>query len=109
MNGEEVLKLIDAGFTADEIRKMSETKEEPSKDTDEPAPKGEESGEENTPPTGSVSTDINTDFMDSIKKSVEDISKQVKALQDNNIKKAEEKKSEHLSAADVVTSFMENL
>lgn len=106
MNGEEVLKLIDAGFTADEIRKMSETKEEPSKDTDEPAPKGEESGEENTT---TVTPDINTDFMDSIKKSVEDISKQVKALQESNIKKAEEKKSEHLSAADVVTSFMENL
>ena len=109
LNGEEVLKLIDAGFTADEIRKMSETKE-PSKSTDEPAPKGEESGEENTTPTGAISPDpINTDFMDSIKKTMDDINNKVKALQDANIKKAEEKKTEHLSAADVVTSFMENL
>lgn len=101
MNGEEVLKLIDAGFTADEIRKMSDgqTVNEPSTGTD--------SGE--TPPTTEIDTKSSDNFMDEIRKSVEDISNKVKALQDANIKQAEEKKTEHISAADVVTSFMENL
>ena len=104
MNGEEVLKLIDAGFTADEIRKMSEVKEPPKDEPKDEPPKDEPKEE-----PSKVVNDINTDFMDSIKKTVDEINTKVKALQDANIKRAEEKKTEHLSAADVVTSFMENL
>lgn len=104
MNGEEVLKLIDAGFTADEIRKMSETKTDP-----EPAPESGEQNKTDSPHESEVDTgNIASEFMDSIKKSIEDISTQVKALQEANIKNAVETKTDTMSAADVVKSFMEN-
>ena len=102
MNGDEVLKLIEAGFTAEEIRKMDTAKA-----TDEPAP---ESKTDETKPVeeGKVEPDINTDFMDSIKKSIDDLTTKVKAIQEDNLKNAKIEPTKDLTAADVVKSFIEN-
>lgn len=108
MTSDEVLKLIDAGFTADEIRKMSSPVGAPP--DEETAPVEQTPLVEETKETTPIEkSDINTDFMDSIKKTVEEINTKVKALQDANVKTARESEDKHLSAADVVTSFMENL
>lgn len=114
MTSDEVLKLIDAGFTADEIRKMDAPVGAPPVEKTEQTPPVEQTEQteqtkqtEQTPPV--EKSDINTDFMDSIKKTVEEINTKVKALQDANVKTARESEEKHLSAADVVTSFMENL
>ena len=98
MKGDEVLKLIDAGFTAEEIRKM-----ETAKATDEPAPEQEPN---ETQPVEEA--EINTDFMDSIKKSIDDLTTKVNAIQENNVKNAKTEPTKDLTAADVVKSFIEN-
>lgn len=105
MTSDEVLKLIDAGFTADEIRKMDAPVGAPP--VEETKPVEETTPVEETKPV--EKSDINTDFMDSIKKTVDEINAKVKAIQDSNVKNAKESEEKHLSAADVVTSFMENL
>lgn len=100
MNGEEALKLIDAGFTAEEIRKMSET-------GDKPDNKDEVESETDKEHESEVTKDINTDFMDSIRKSVDDLAKSVKALQDKAVKETASEGKKGLSAAEVVQSFLE--
>lgn len=96
MNGEEVLKLIEAGFTAEEIRKMqTETAEPPAEPSEPPTEVHEES-------------DINTDFMDAIKKEMTDLKNTVKAIQENNVKTTKQESKRDLTAADVVKSFIEN-
>ena len=101
MNGDEVLKLIEAGFTAEEIRKMQT---EP-----EPENKEKESGASGLEHESEVKTgDINTDFMDAIKKEMTELKDTVKAIQENNVKTAKQESKRDLTAADVVKSFIEN-
>ena len=104
MNGEEILKLIDAGFSADEIRKMqTETSGESSNER--------QTQEEQT--TGEVKPetdkDINTDFMDSITKAVSDLTDKVKAIQESNVKGAREPERRDLSTDEVIKSFIESM
>ena len=104
MNGEEILKLIDAGFSADEIRKMqTETSGESSNER--------QTQEEQT--TGEVKPetdkDINTDFMDSITKAVSDLTDKVKAIQESNVKGAREPERKDLSTDEVIKSFIESM
>lgn len=104
MNGEEILKLIDAGFSADEIRKMqTETSGESSNE--------EQTQEEQT--TGEVKPEsdkvINTDFMDSITKAVSDLTDKVKAIQESNVKGAREPERKDLSTDEVIKSFIESM
>ena len=106
MNGEEILKLIDAGFTADEVRKMqTETSEPPA--TSEP--QGAEETKSEVKPEADKGKDINTDFMDSITKAVSDLTDKVKAIQENNVKTAKQEPTKDLSAEDVIKSFVESM
>lgn len=102
MKGDEVLKLIEAGFTAEEIRKMDSATT-----TDEPTPEPK-TNETKPVEEGKVEPDINTDFMDSIKKSIDDLTTKVNAIQENNVKTAVKEPTKDLTAADVVKSFIEN-
>lgn len=105
MNGEEILKLIDAGFTANEIREM-QTANVSEDDKKEPSASGQEhEGEiklEND-------KDINTDFMDSITKAVSDLTDKVKAIQESNVKGAREPEHKDLSTDEVIKSFIESM
>lgn len=105
MNGEEILKLIDAGFTADEVRKMqTETSEPPV--TNEPQ-EAEQTTSEVTP--AGDNKDINTDFMDSITKAVSDLTDKVKAIQEHNVKSAVTPERKDLTTDEVIKSFIESM
>ena len=105
MNGEEILKLIDAGFTADEVRKMqTETSEPPA--TSEPQG-AEETTSEVKPEADNK--DINTDFMDSITKAVSDLTDKVKAIQEHNVKNAVTPERKDLTTDEVIKSFIESM
>lgn len=105
MNGEEVLKLIEAGFTAEEVRKMqTETADAPATSEPETAEKGTSEVTADDKPK-----DINTDFMDSITKAVSDLTDKVKAIQENNIKNTTQEAKKELSAEDVIKSFVESM
>lgn len=105
MNGEEILKLIDAGFSADEIRKMQTTNVSED-DKKEPSASGQEHEGEVKPETDK---DINTDFMDSITKAVSDLTDKVKAIQESNVKGAREPERKDLSTDEVIKSFIESM
>ena len=105
MNGEEILKLIDAGFTADEVRKMqTETSEPPA--TSEPQ-EAEQTTSEVTPEVDNK--DINTDFMDSITKAVSELTDKVKAIQEHNVKSAVTPERKDLTIDEVIKSFIESM
>ena len=105
MNGEEILKLIDAGFTADEVRKMqTETSEPPA--TSEP--QGAEETKSEVKPEAD-NKDINTDFMDSITKAVSDLTDKVKAIQEHNVKSAVTPERKDLTTDEVIKSFIESM
>ena len=105
MNGEEILKLIDAGFTANEIREM-QTANVSEDDKKEPSASGQEHEGEIKPENDK---DINTDFMDSITKAVSDLTDKVKAIQENNLKGAREPERKDLSTDEVIKSFIESM
>ena len=107
MNGEEVLKLIDAGFSAEEIRKMQTS--EPPSDEQKDAPEADKVHEVKIDPEADKGKDINTDFMDSITKAVSDLTDKVKAIQENNVKTAKQEPTKDLSAEDVIKSFVESM
>ena len=106
MNGEEVLKLIDAGFTAEEVRKMQ------TETTDNPTNEGEtkeKSTQGEVKPEAEEQKDINTDFMDSITKAVSDLTDKVKAIQEHNVKSAVTPERKELSTDEVIKSFIESM
>lgn len=105
MNGEEILKLIDAGFTANEIREM-QTANVSEDDKKEPSASGQEHEGEIKPENDK---DINTDFMDSITKAVSDLTDKVKAIQESNVKGAREPERKDLSTDEVIKSFIESM
>ena len=89
MTSDEALKLIDAGFTAEEIRNMQNGT--PDKG-DAPA------GAENETDNANVSQGGEVDQTNALAESVKALNDTVKAMQDANLKKA----STELNAADTV-------
>lgn len=81
---EEVLKLIDAGFSADEIRAMQTNKEEPKTDAST-------SKDESAAPKTEVKTEVKAEEPDNVKElgdAVKTLNDTVKAIQEANIKNA---------------------
>lgn len=81
MNYEETLKLIDAGFTAEEIRKMAEEKPE-----DVPGAKDDAEGE-NKEPGAEVKTEPSAEI-NSLTEQIAKLNDTVTKLQEANIKNA---------------------
>lgn len=102
MNAEEVLKLIDAGFSADEIRGMQQATPEPEKKEPENEP-GAASDKQVPEPAPSPE----------VTKLTEEISKltdQIKTIQDANIKNANSGSSNVGDPVqDVIDSFLKEL
>lgn len=82
MNQEEVLKLIDAGFTADEIRAM---KSEPA--GGEPKPDSKEGEPNETPDAGSKAPEVSADIQN-LTEQISKLNDTVVKLQEANIKNA---------------------
>ena len=82
MNGDEVLRLIDAGFTADEIRAMGKGSEE----KDPPAGDDKKDPEKGTPDKGDEVEKKSE--VDALTAEVSKLTETVKAMQEQNIKKA---------------------
>ena len=86
MTGDQVLKLLESGFTAEEIRKMQEPAPEPPKDPQpEPEPEPEPERQQETAPEPQKDpepseTDKRLDALET------SISKLVKTLQESNLK-----------------------
>lgn len=99
MNGEEVLKLIDAGFTADEIRGMAKKTEEPETGSGEEQVQG--TGAEQSP-EGSVHAGEIAEaksIIEDLTGEVTKLTETVRAIQEANIKNA---RSGSASAGDPV-------
>ena len=107
MNGEEVLKLIEAGFTAEEVRKMQTETAEPPANASEP--QTAEVHETSDVKPEDKAKDINTDFMDSITKAVSELTDKVKAIQEHNVQTTTQEAKKDLSAEDVIKSFVESM
>ena len=83
MKGEEVLKLIDAGFSAEEIRAMSSDKEDPPADTS--TPKDESVASETKVTETATET---PEAFKALNDTVKTLNDTVKALQEKNVKNA---------------------
>lgn len=113
MTNEEALELTKKGFTAEEIRALgwkAETEPEPN---NEGSNGGDQSNNESKVETEKA-PEINTDFMDAIKKmseTVDGLTKTVKALQENNQKTATIPDNDNVpkSADEVIKGFIENM
>ena len=98
MNQEEVLKLIDAGFTADEIRAM---KAEPA--GEEPKPDSKEGEPNPTPDAGSKAPEVSSEIQN-LTEQISKLNETVVKLQEANIKNA---RSGSAKAADPVNEQIE--
>ncbi len=105
MENAQILKLVEAGFTADEIRKM---------DTETGADQGKTDPEQKTTetPTGIPSGEItdNSEVVTQLTNTVAELSKTVKELQAGNIDKAKgSAPSTGDKIKDVMDSFIKEL
>lgn len=87
MDNAQILKLVEAGFTAEEIRKMvSETGGD--QGTPDPEPNADENKPQIQPQGDKVSPDQNNEILTQLTNTVSELSKTVKELQTNNINNA---------------------
>lgn len=108
MDNEHILKLVEAGFTAEEIRKMEASGTEESKGQSAP----DEQGASNTEHAGEVGKEldvINPNVME-LTQTVKDLTATVKELQAANVDKAKtDKPSVNDTIQDTIKSFMDTL
>lgn len=116
MTNEEVLQLVNAGFTADEIRGMGLTNPQ-----NEPKVKEPEGGNGNDPDSQPGTDDkpsngaaLPSEVSETIKgltETVNSLTQTVKALQENNQKTAKKSKNDNApkSADEVIKGFIENM
>ena len=105
MTNENILKLVNAGYTKEEISAM----ETPNEGTDEAARKetqdAEQKGAESAEDFGAVNDKIFNDLL----KSVNDLKDTVAQMQKNNIKDAKGGKADNKTISDVMQSFVDKL
>lgn len=85
MDSEKIFKLIDAGFTAEEIRKM----EEPAGEQTEEAPTGTAATKEQSPADPPHESAVGSEVFEQLSKTVADLTKTVQDMQKSNIDKAQ--------------------
>lgn len=86
MTGDQVLKLLESGFTAEEIRKMQEPAPEPQPDPQpEPEPEPEPERQQEPAPEQQPEPSETEKRLGALETSIE---KLVKTLQESNLKKA---------------------
>ena len=113
MTNDEAMKLVNAGFTADEIRAFGWT---PEPKNEEPKDNGEK---DNDPDDKLGDPEAGTrelpkallEQMDAMSKSIDTLNNTVKAMQENNQKTAKKSKNDNApkSADEVIKGFIENM
>ena len=107
MNVEEILKLIEAGFTAAEIRAMNaKAPEDKPKDSPEDKPKN---SPEDKPKDNPEDKPLDNSALSALNNTVESLNNTVKALQEANIKNASRDSDGRESRAKTIQSFLESL
>lgn len=107
MDNAQILKLVDAGFSADEIRKM-ETETGADQGKTDPEPKAPET--QTKVPSGEVTPPDNNEVLTQLTNTVAELSKTVKELQAGNIDKAKgSAPSTGDKIKDVMDSFIKEL
>ena len=105
MDFETMLKLVNAGFTKDDIMKLSEPTK-PTEPTTPAKPTEPTKPAEPTEPTKPAEpTEPTNDVMAQLTAQVTDLAKIVKDMQDNNIKSAKMDTPKETTALDAVKSF----
>ena len=115
MNVEEILKLIEAGFTAAEIRAMNaKAPEDKPKDSPEDKPKDSpedkpKNSPEDKPKDNPEDKPLDNSALSALNNTVESLNNTVKALQEANIKNASRDSDGRESRAKTIQSFLESL
>jgi len=104
MTPEQILKLIEAGYTKADIEKMV-TSHEPEPTPENPKP---EEGVKD-PAVEPQVPDTNTETMTELLKSVQGLTETVKGLQEQNIKNAQQPPEDHKGFSDLVADFTKNM
>lgn len=118
MTNEEVLQLVNAGFTADEIRGMGLTKPSPYNEPN--VGEGEngngddqinQPGTEDKPSSGAALPIEVSETIKGLTETVNNLTQTVKAMQENNQKNAKKSKIDNApkSADEVIKGFIENM
>ena len=106
MDSEKILKLIDAGFTAEEIRKM-EPQEAVQSDQ---AGKAEEPKEGQVQEPAAPESAVGSEVFAQLSKTVADLTKTVQEMQKNNINSAEGGKQSPIDKVqETIDSFIKEL
>lgn len=117
MTNEEVLQLVNAGFTADEIRGMGLNNQSPYNEQKVGEPDGnagdqnEQPGTEDEPNGGAGLPIEVSETIKGLTETVNSLTQTVKALQENNQKTAKKSKNDNApkSADEVIKGFIENM
>lgn len=104
MTPEQILKLIEAGYTKADIEKM-ETSHEP----ETPPETGNPDEGKKDPAVEPQVPDTNTETMNELLKSVQGLTETVKGLQEQNIKNAQQPPEDHKGFSDLVADFTKNM
>lgn len=108
MKVEDTLKLLDAGYTREEILKMETQGAESAGENEDPKPEeSEEQNKDHSENQGAV--DANTQIFNDLTNSIKELRETVSKMQNANIKGAEGGKPEDKTVEDVMKSFIENM
>lgn len=102
MDIETITKLVDCGFTKEEIMKLTNTEPEPAP---EPSPEPEPVPEPSPAPEPEKSSDEIHENVKALTATVEELVKTVKAMQKSNAKRADGGKPDHIDSGDVIRDF----
>lgn len=117
MTNEEVLQLVNAGFTADEIRGMGLTNPSSNNEPKGAEPDGNgndpdsQPGTDDKPSSGATLPSEVSETIKGLTETVNSLTQTVKALQENNQKTAKKSKNDNApkSADEVIKGFIENM
>jgi hypothetical protein len=107
MTPEQILKLIEAGYTKADIEKMEAGKDDPGKEDPGKDDPGKEDPGKDDP--GKNAPDTNTETMAELLKSVQGLTETVKGLQEQNIKNAQQPPEDHKGFSDLVADFTKDM
>ena len=105
MTNEDILKLVNAGYTKEEISAM----ETPNAGTDEAAGKETQNTEQEKAETAEDVSAVNDKIFNDLLKSVNDLKDTVAQMQQSNIKDAKGGKPDNKTISDVMQSFVDKL
>lgn len=106
MNCDDVLELIRAGYTKEEINAMTETNKTEQKQEEKTEPKTEEQKTE--PKTEEQKTEEKNDYKE-LSDLVKNLTETVKAMQANNAKKASAVTEQEITSESAIKSFFEDI